>query len=315
MNTAPLGLRDVQGRASSIRRNRRIAVGVGVAAALAVIVPTAVTATDLMRTDSAPPPATSPTPKPGPQPQADGSFPLTIEGLPEGEPAQIGYTLIDEQQLVMPAETFDLPDAYTQIAPYGTDGWLALRSGNYPPTGSQIVELTKDFEVVSSVSAGPAFVLNSDASRFAWVEVEGGQSVLVTAPSDGGEPTRTPIGDDIAQPVGFLPGDRVAFSSTDQATGEQSFGLVAPDGEVTEIGGFLRLYDASEANGLVAGQTQYRRDGTSCAGALANSGMAWETCDHTLGQFSPDGALRGRACQPVRRPRVAHGVGAGRRHR
>ena len=43
---APLAFDDVRGRATSIRRRRRLAGGLGVAAAIAVIVPTAMFATN-----------------------------------------------------------------------------------------------------------------------------------------------------------------------------------------------------------------------------------------------------------------------------
>jgi len=285
---ARLHLRDVRGRATSIRRRRRVAAGVVAAAVIALAVPVGLNVAD-GTTKNSPPVAPSPDPTPAPAPQADGSFLLTIKGLPAGEPARIGYTRLDQKQLVMPAETFDTPDAYQEITPYGTDGWLAIRAGDYPPTGSQVVELTADFEVVRAASAGSSLVLSSNAGQVAWVELEDGRSVLATGSTDGSAPTRTDLGDGVAQPVGFLPDDRVVFANTDQATGEEAFGVVAPDGTVTEFGGFLTINDASDVNGLVAGQTDYRQDGTSCGGVLANSGMAWETCDYTLGRFSPDG--------------------------
>ena len=54
---APLAFDDVRGRATSIRRRRRLASGLGVAAAIAVIVPTAMFATK--GNDSSPQPATA----------------------------------------------------------------------------------------------------------------------------------------------------------------------------------------------------------------------------------------------------------------
>ena len=285
---ARLHLGDVRGRATSIRRRRRFAAGIVAAAVMALAVPVGLNLAD-GTTQNSPPVAPSPDPTPAPTPQADGSFLLTIKGLPTGQPAKIGYTRLDQKQLVMPGKTFDTPEAYQEITPYGTDGWLALRGGDYPPTGHQVVELNADFEVVRAASAGSSLALSSNAGQVAWVELEEGRSVLAIGSTDGSAPMRTDLGDGVAHPVGFLPDDRVVFANTDQATAEQSFGLVAPDGTVTAFSGFLTLNDASDVNGLVAGQTDYRRDGTSCAGVLANSGMAWETCDYTLGRFSPDG--------------------------
>ena len=94
---APLAFDDVRGRATSIRRRRRLASGLGVAAAIAVIVPTAMFATN--GNDSSPQPATalptvtdtntpsptsSSTPVMGSDPHA-----LDVTGLPTGAPPAV----------------------------------------------------------------------------------------------------------------------------------------------------------------------------------------------------------------------------------
>ena len=95
---APLAFDDVRGRATSIRRRRRLASGLGVAAAIAVIVPTAMFATN--GNDSSPQPATGAadghrhqhpvadlvsTPVMGSDPHA-----LDVTGLPTGAPPAVG---------------------------------------------------------------------------------------------------------------------------------------------------------------------------------------------------------------------------------
>ena len=92
---APLAFDDVRGKATSIRRRRRLASGLGVAAAIAVIVPTAMFATN--GNDSSPQPATAlptvtdtNTPSPTSTPVM-GSDPhaLDVTGLPTGAPPAV----------------------------------------------------------------------------------------------------------------------------------------------------------------------------------------------------------------------------------
>ena len=92
---APLAFDDVRGRATSIRRRRRLASGLGVAAAIAVIVPTAMFATQ--GNDSSPQPATAlptitdtNTPSPTSTPTM-GSDPhgLGVSDLPPGAPPAV----------------------------------------------------------------------------------------------------------------------------------------------------------------------------------------------------------------------------------
>ena len=92
---APLAFDDVRGRATSIRRRRRLASGLGVAAAIAVIVPTAMFATQ--GNDSSPQPATAlptvtdtNTPSPTSTPTM-GSDPhaLDVSDLPTGAPPAV----------------------------------------------------------------------------------------------------------------------------------------------------------------------------------------------------------------------------------
>ena len=100
---APLAFDDVRGRATSIRRRRRLASGLGVAAAIAVIVPTAMFATQ--GDDSSPQPATAlptvtdtNTPSPTSTPVM-GSDPhaLDVTGLPTGAPPAVPLVTGDSQ--------------------------------------------------------------------------------------------------------------------------------------------------------------------------------------------------------------------------
>jgi hypothetical protein len=94
------------------------------------------------------------------------------------------------------------------------------------------------------------------------------------------------------RPIGFLPDDGLVVGRTDPSTNEETPVVVAPDGGTTQLPPFLRAGSASPANGLLTGQTEFTGDG-SCwqvVDATAGAGaVKWETCDHTLLAFSPDG--------------------------
>ncbi len=108
----PIGLDDVRGRARSIRRRRNAVRGVVAAVVLAVAVPVGLSTTDLLGSSRTPaPPVASgsvePSPDtPAPTPEPDGSFPLTVHGLTQGEPAGVPYVVAKGDQLVTPDGTF-----------------------------------------------------------------------------------------------------------------------------------------------------------------------------------------------------------------
>ena len=290
---APLTLDDVQGKARAIRRRRTaLTTGIAAAAVLAVIVPVGLTLDDPGPSRPAPA-APSPTEVVEPTPNPDGTFPLTLD-VPEGEVPATGYLVSDDQQLVTPDGTFDLPGDFVQIAPYD-GGWVGIRAGDYRPIGTQVVILDADFQEVSAVPSGSSLAISADGSRVAWVEARGNGSdwTVVNAPADGSEPLRTPTSAD-TQVEGFLADDAVATSHFDDATGDTSYRQATPDGEFDAIalGGYQSVGGVSATNGLVAGQTKFLGDST-CSEVrntdTAQRPLVYETCDRKLADFSPDG--------------------------
>lgn len=292
-HSAPLTLDDVQGKARTIRRRRTaLTSGIAAAAVLAVIVPVGLAIND-PASNRPSPAAPTPTEAVEPSPNPDGTFPLTLD-VPEGDVPTTGYIAFDDQQLVTPDGTIDLPGDFVQIARYD-GGWVGIRGGSYRPTGHQVVVLDADLQEVSAVPSGSSLAISSDGSQVAWVEAQGNGSdwTVVNAPSDGGEQLRVPTSAD-AVVEGFLANDTVAISHFDEATGETFYGQAGPGGEFDAIplDNYQRVGGVSEVTGLVAGQTEFRGDST-CSEVrntdTAQPPLVFETCDHQLAGFSPDG--------------------------
>ena len=163
------------------------------------------------------------------------------------------------------------------------------------PTGTQVVTLDADFQELSAVLSGSSLAISADGSRVAWVEAQGNGDdwTVVNAPADGGEPILTPTQPD-TQVEGFLADDAVATSHFDNPVDSYSYGQATPEGEFDAIplAGYQSVGGVSAANGLVAGQTKFLGDST-CSEVrntdTAQQQLVYETCDHKLADFSPDG--------------------------
>lgn len=299
-HTTPLTLDGVRGRATSIRRTRRVLAGGAMVAVLAIAAPLAVTAAGGL--DAGPdrpvgPATNAPSEAVVPTPKADGTFPLTLD-LATGEVPASGYLAFDAQQLVTPDQTYDLPGRFVQVAPYD-GGWVGIRGGDFRPTGHQVVVLDAELQEVSVTPSAPSLVTSDDGGRVAWVEAGTGDAdwVLVNAPvtpADGGDAIRTPVPPETV-PEGFLADDRVAFSTTDPRTGDRSYGMAGPGGTAgtPALQGYQRVGGISQTAGLAAGQTEFNGDST-CSEVRAtptDDTPVAGTCRHQLGSFSPDGSL------------------------
>jgi hypothetical protein len=290
---APLTLDSVQGKARTIRRRRTaVTTGLAAVAVLAVLLPAGLVLDDPGSQRPAPT-APSPTEVVEPTPNPDGTFPLTLD-VPEGGVPVTGYLTLDDQQLVTPDGAYDLPGDFVQLAPYD-GGWVGIRAGDYGTTGTQVVMLDADFQEISAVLGGSALAISADGSRVAWVEAvgNGGDWTVVNAPVDGSEPIRTPTSRD-TQVEGFLADDAVATSHFENPDDGYSYGQATPEGEFDAIplGGYQSVGGVSEVSGLVAGQTKFLGDRT-CSEVrrtdTAQPPLVYETCDHKLAGFSPDG--------------------------
>jgi hypothetical protein len=281
---APLDLGDVRGRAGRIRRNRRVAVGAGVAAALAVIVPTAVLAGGGLNRSQEPDPV-----RPPAEERVAVHTKLTLDGVPRGDAPGIEYFTADG--VVLPDDGLVEQDVSWQaLIPSERDGgWIA-----FGPARGEVRYLSEEFDDVGGSDAGDALVASADRSYVAWTASKpGAQTLVLHATTESG----TDRSWDFAasppvEPVGVLGDDRVVFQTTNQRTGKVTVGIAEADGSTS---GFADVVDAMavSGDGLVSVMTRSNPDNSGCFGivdtAADPTAVAWETCENSLGVFSPDG--------------------------
>ena len=281
---APLAFDDVRGRATSIRRRRRLASGLGVAAAIAVIVPTAMFATH--GNDSSPQPATA--------------LP-TVTDTNTPSPTSTPTMGSDPHGL----DVSDLPTGAPPAVPLVTDGDYAVAS-----TGEASVRWTPEGVVVDAggQTFGPypsssGLARNAAGSAVAWATDEGdvmtwqdGYAEPNTLPSAGLQGMRVAAvtGDGCVN--GKTAGDCLVYVSGSDQNGEPRSLAVGRGGTSTvdPEGSILAVRDATDS-GRVLGITEFddMRPGT-CSVVLdpAQSGSTplLDTCDYALDEFSPDGS-------------------------
>jgi hypothetical protein len=295
-DSAPIGLDDVRRSARGIRRRRRIASGALAAAVVAVAVPVGLTVAGTTGPDrpagpAAASPSSSSSPSPGAEPPlrpAKGIVPLTARGAERGQAPQVDY-LAGATLHLADGSAVALPATYASVTPY-RGGFLAAESGD---GDYQVTQLDSSLREVSRAAGDAGFALSEDRTEVAWSTVEeeaGGRGVLHRAIASG-------MGDEVAEqtmptdrpvsPVGFVSPEDVVY----QTYGEQ------PQVRVTDLAGKDRVLDrliaargTSQATGLVSGQLSFSDDGSCWAVRRVTSDSdLFETCDYSLGQFSPDG--------------------------
>jgi hypothetical protein len=305
LNDAPLSLADVQGRAGSIRRNRRLATAAGVFAAVAVIVPVAILAGQGLGDNDTLPPATQtshptptkatdttgPTPEPTPTSDATpGDLPTySLAGeFPAGPPPALPY--LDGKHLIRhDQDPVTLPQKYDTFAVVGSRFIGTYQDDN----GGRLVDIVEaDGSVSRTENAEGGVVVSDMGTTAAYGTPEG---TIETVWADG----QVQLANGLGAPVSAAAvvgdgscneadgGCRVFFNGSnfgDPPRAADSHGIVD-----TFMEGALRVNDVSPT-GLVAVQTSVT-DGGSCSGVYdeQHQRFVFETCDNTLQTFSPDG--------------------------
>lgn len=296
-----VGLEAVRASARRMRRRR----AVGAAAVVAAVVAGVALPVGLVVSPDGPPmdgpvdgpmeqPSVTAPSGPAPTPRPDGTFPLTLDGVPRGEAPEVSYVVAGDRRLVTPTGSVELPEGYSQVIGY-RDGWLAVDGGQ---NGYETVVLDSDLDVVRRSPGGAGIVTDADGSRVLHVrrDVRGGGSVVVDEPTTAGD-DRAAVswdapGGAVFVPVGYLDEETVVFQSSGEPDTTVAMGRAEDAPATVPLRGFLQVTAASEANGLVAGRTSWSPRG-SCWGVMepdeSTSTMVWETCQHSLFGFSPDG--------------------------
>jgi hypothetical protein len=284
LSAVPLAFDDVRGKATSIRRRRRVVTGLAAAAAVAVIVPTAMFASQNLNADKEIGPvdtptvvdSNDPTPSEGPTMGADAGA-LDVAGLPTGAPP--AWSLVTDGGAA--ANTEEAAVRWTQqgvlvetagqtFGPYPSSSGLARN-----PAGTAVAWATDEGQVMAWADGldEPFVVAETD---LAGVEVAAITGTLCTPGQSS---------DCVIYASGFDMATNESFVFTLTSTGDRAD--VDPDRVLIDI------KDATD-DGRVVGVTSIDELApSSCSAVLdpAASGSTplWKTCKHTLEQFSPNG--------------------------
>ena len=271
----------VRGRATSIRRRRRVMAGVGVAAALALFAPLAVSVTGVLQADREVLPAP-------PAPTELVRTTLTLADLERGDDPGIEYFTADG--VVLPDRGLQpLESSLQALVPSDVDGgWLAVG-----PAGDEVLGLSEDFVENSARPTTGGIVSNPDRSLVAWTTPgPDAQTLVLHSTTDPSVDTEWDFArTSQVDPVGFTGVGSLLFQSRGQ-DGSQEIGIASPDGTTSVLDGdYVKAISADPTTGRIAVQTKSRADLSSCSAVLDPTGatIEWETCDFLLGAFSPDG--------------------------
>lgn len=293
---APLSFDDVRNRAGRIQRNRRLASVAAVAAAVAVIVPVGIFAGQGLNRSAtvdpaSPGPSRSASPTPGVRIDP-GPHQLNVDA-PSGPKAAVPY--LDGSTLVWPdGTTLDLPKAYGAFQLVGdqligldfADGTVDVvdRNGKVVDTHNEVTALVgNESGAVWSTQLGEI------------VSYVGGVHTVVADP--GGEVTVKAVVGDVRT------SDYAVYFN--RGYGETPMVTVGgkPARPITDQ---AIAVDDADADGRTALWTS-ERDGGVCSGVHdpSTDSTLWETCDHAVTRFSPDGRYL------LARPPYGDGLGDG----
>ncbi|HEU4514839.1 MAG TPA: hypothetical protein VFR87_17145, partial [Nocardioidaceae bacterium] len=289
----------VRASARRLQHRRRVVTGVVAAAVTSIALPTGVAVTGALDDNGngdGPGYAASPTAEPTPQPtpeatqrpadQPAGEVLLTLDGIPRGADPAIDY-LNGDQLVLADGRVVQLEKEYQEIAPV-EDGWVGLANDEGDLTRELI---DSDGNVTDRVPSSWGLATNIDGSQVAFVQVENGEWRIFDVTVDGMEPRTTSNPSNQPQhPVGYVGDGALVYNTGEQQTEVRVFERSAEDYELPAKPRFINASGTSEAAGLVAGMTESRIDGSCSAVVSYQTGApSFETCDHLLGQFSPDG--------------------------
>lgn len=290
----PIAFDSVKRSALRIQRRRRIAGGAVAAVVLGVAVPTALAVTGGLNQTQ--PPVAPPTPTPTVTQTPDGGTYVVSPGdLPPAESGpSTGYT--DGNDLVLPdGSRISFPVPAAGAVEYG-DRWVVPGASDTGGFGLMFFEQDADGAPVGDpeFASGSGPVINADGSRLTYylAETEQGPATLVSASADESDsatfevPNRGEI-----QPAGFLGADTVVYNVRSPGGELVEARRTSFDGTSSQLPGLVSATAVSEATNRVAGITKVDDLNDTCSQVMdGDTGeTVWETCDHRVMEFSPDG--------------------------
>ncbi|HEU5241671.1 MAG TPA: hypothetical protein VFU25_06645 [Ornithinibacter sp.] len=240
-------------------------------------------------------PTSTPTEVPSPSATASAApGVLTLEGVAPGAPPSVPYLTVTGSgaSLVRPGgDAQPLPRAYDSFAPMG-DGLVGTASVD---DQARSYVLDADLEEVSQgTNPSGTLAATPDGAIVGWVTTEGRPHVVER---DGSQEWDLSVVDEAGSVAALVSdGDTcqegpdgsgcVAFVNSVEGTSAR---YTSSHGIVDTVPGVLAVGDVS-AEGDLVGMTSVSDEG-SCWGRFDGGKQQplWETCDHTLFDFSPSG--------------------------
>jgi hypothetical protein len=310
----PISLDDVKRSATKMRWQQRAAAAGVAAVVLAVAVPVGIAVTNGNATNGKPPVATnsptvatpSPTPTATPKetPAKGKTVQLTanIEGM-GGEPSR-PYWL--DGAINNYGNLVETPVPMQSISEFG-DGWVGL--GIAEDGNPYVYFMGAEGSVTDRVQSGAyTFAVSPDRSQVSYASADGKLFVRSTDRStDAADTVELPTGGaSSVVPVAFdtAAGPNTVLFTADGDT-EQSRAMVASSKGAADVEDYRAVLDhVLGFDGDLYAVLESVSDDGSCSAVIdAEGSTRWETCEYTLGRFSPD------AKYVIGRPAYLDGLG------
>ena len=296
-DASPLSLDDVKGRARGIQRRRAAAAGLAAAAVLAVAVPAGIAVSDRTRSGSeldpvATPSATATAGEDTPDAVPTGGVEITLTTEIDETTYAAEISMLNDRAIVMPdGSEVPVEVDYSAFAPLG-ESWVAVRRDDEGNAFLDVLDAAGS--VTTTEPTTGALAVSNDGTVVAYATPGGELMTLVenADPLPAADPEALPAG--ILEPVGVIGSGSCVESAGGCAVyfnaenGEQGGAyVVQANGDVTRLP--VQTVSGVTPDGVLSGVVSTTDTG-SCSVVLRQDGEpSWRTCDHTLGQFSPDG--------------------------
>jgi hypothetical protein len=293
IHEGPLTMSDIKGRARSIQRRRTLAAAAGAAAVVAIIAPVGVIA--MNNGDKNPAQPSTNSVNPTLPTQTSGAAPVyTVDLKPPAEGttgAEVGVPIWMQGSISdVHGSTIDVGMPVRSFVQDANGNWagMTMDNGHWSWTSFGNTGAVE----ASEQSDNDRVAVTPDGQSFAWISKVAPDSPApkqwqLTLAGPHAKVWNLDLQDNSgAFVVGILPDWSVVY-----AIGGDKVMIAHQDGNISRLPGAISARSASTATGLIAAETKYNDDGTSCWALMDASGdRKVESCDYALGQFNADGS-------------------------